>query len=149
VALSEVSDALAGALGPRLPELGPVVEDVAALARRIAAIASAARLRIRLERVQDNACRRFHADQVRLRLLCTYRGPGTEWLPDAGVRRDADGGIAEPPPAAIGRLVRFEVALLKGAAHPQGRPLIHRSPPIAGTGIARLLLAIDSLDDQG
>ena len=30
----------------------------------------------------DRGCRRFHIDQVPQRLLVTYSGKGTEWLPE-------------------------------------------------------------------
>ena len=34
-------------------------------------------------------CRRFHTDVNELRLLCTYSGPATLWLPEAAADRDA------------------------------------------------------------
>lgn len=43
----------------------------------------------RLESLDRTACPRFHVDHSCLRLVCTYRGPGTEWLDDACVDREA------------------------------------------------------------
>lgn len=130
-----------------LPELEPVLRDalagasLAALradalhcATLLARLSGAGALRLRLECVEDDACRRFHADNIELRLLCTYLGPGTEWLPDP----------AEP--SAIRRVPPLAVAVLKGRAWRRGgSPCIHRSPPIAGSGVRRLLLAVDPL----
>ncbi len=141
IAVDAVTDALDRALGPRAPALAPLILDVGALARRYAQIARLARIRLRLEAIRDDACRRFHADQVRLRLLCTYRGPGTEWIPRAAVRLAEDGYVADPDPAQIRRLERFAVGLFAGARAPL--PCIHRSPPLAATGGDRLLLVID------
>lgn len=52
-----------------------------------------------------------------------------------------------PPSDAIRRLDRGAVALLRGErGATSDRPaVLHRSPPIAGTGIVRLLLTIDDV----
>jgi hypothetical protein len=146
VAAGEALDALRAAAGARSAALAPLLEDAAGLAAAYGRIAGRAHVRVRLERVVDDACSRFHADRVRLRLLCTYRGPGTEWLPEAAVRLDPDGGVAEPEPGEVRRLGRFEVGLLKGTRWPGSAPALHRSPPLAGTGLARLLLCVDEGD---
>lgn len=137
----EVGPALARALGEATVRLRPLLADVADLARLYARVTGSSPIRLRLEAIRDDACRRFHADQVRARLLCTYRGPATEWLAARDVLRAADGLPAEPEPARIHRLERFEVGLFAGARTPT--PCIHRSPPLSGTGLDRLLLVID------
>lgn len=143
VAVAAVEDTLADQLGARAAALRPLVEDVGMLARLYERVTGRRSLRLRLERITDDACRRLHADHVRLRLLCTYRGPGTEWLPAAV------GSPSNPPepqavlPGALKRLDRFAVGLLKGVGWTGSQPCHHRSPPIAGTDTARLLLSID------
>lgn len=124
------------------PELADwLAEDVAALAGLYRSVTGAAHVVVRLERVSGDACRRFHADNVRVRLVCTYRGPGTEWLSPRAVAQAPEG---EPlPESAIRRLPRGSVAVLRGTKE-DGPALLHRSPPIAGTGITRLFLAIDA-----
>ncbi len=104
---------------------------------------------LRLETTEDDACRRFHVDSTRLRLLCTYRGPGTEWLTDAQVDRVAQAsGAPNDCIIRVGEPSRFEpfwVGVMKGDAYPGnvGHGLVHRSPPIAGSGQTRVLFCLD------
>lgn len=114
-------------------------DDVAAMAVGFAAICGAPYLRMRLQAVTGNACRKFHLDVVEQRLVCTYRGPGTQY----GV---ADGGEdpAEVYETAEGAPILLRGELWQGDA-PSG--LKHRSPPIEGTGVARLVLVLDPLDE--
>jgi hypothetical protein len=108
-----------------------------------------ARVRLRLETLGDDGCPRFHVDRCRLRLLCTYRGPGTEWLPGAQVDRSA---LASHAPnerilryGEPRRLQPFHVGVMKGECYPgnAGRGLVHRSPSIAGSGQTRVLVCLD------
>lgn len=138
---AEVGAALARALGTAAARLQPLLADLADLARLYARVTGSSPIRLRLEAIRDDACRRFHADQVAWRLLCTWRGPGTEWLAARDVVRAADGLPAEPEPSRIHRLERFAVGLFAGARTPN--PCIHRSPPLSGSGLDRLLLVID------
>ncbi len=103
----------------------------------------------RLETTDDDGCRRFHVDRIHLRLLCTYRGPGTEWLTNEQVDRDAQANGA-PNECIVrfgepSRFAPFWVGILKGDAYPgnAGRGLVHRSPPIAGSGENRVLFCLD------
>ena len=104
---------------------------------------------LRLVTTDDDDCRRFHVDRTNLRLLCTYRGPGTEWLTEAQVDR-----VAQASGAPNDRIVRFGdpaqfepfwVGILKGDAYPgnAGHGLVHRSPSIAGSGQIRVLFCLD------
>lgn len=104
--------------------------DLGELMRAYAAITGQARLTVRLEVVDTDACRRFHADYVPLRLLCTYVGPGTQWH-----RCDR--------PDEVEQLRTGDVAIFKGLDALDPPALLHRSPPIACTGERRLLLVLD------
>jgi hypothetical protein len=105
-----------------LSAMRALLEDIQRLAGHFAAIATTLdgprSVTLRLETLRDDGCRRFHVDRVRLRLLCTYLGPGTEWLTDAQVDREALTG--HRPNEAIlrwgvpQRLEPFWVAMLKG-----------------------------------
>ena len=104
---------------------------------------------LRLETTDDDSCRRFHVDRTHLRLLCTYRGPGTEWLNDAQVDRVAQAsGAPNEGIVRFGEPSRFEpfwVGIMKGDAFPgnTGHGLVHRSPPIAGSGQTRVVFCLD------
>jgi hypothetical protein len=54
--------------------------DIEVLAELFLHVTGESEVRLRLEHVADDACRCHHVDAVRLRMLCTYAGPGTEWL---------------------------------------------------------------------
>lgn len=115
-----------------------------ALARRLA---SGPSLRVRIETVASNSCRLFHSDHVALRMITTYRGPGTEWLPACAVDPRAPSRQDNQHVRDMSRLQRLapgDVALMKGDRYPgTGAPgLMHRSP-LAGPEQPRIVLAID------
>lgn len=104
---------------------------------------------LRLVTTDEDDCRRFHVDRTHLRLLCTYRGPGTEWLPDDQVDRLAlNSGAPNDDILRSGKPSDFEpfwAGILKGDTFPGnlGHGLVHRSPPIAQTGRTRVLICLD------
>jgi hypothetical protein len=130
------------------------LSDMADLTRRFAALASrtldATAITLRLEVLADVDCPRFHVDQTRLRLLCTYRGPGTEWLPPGAVDRRALGNGAPnaqiADPAAVRTLAPFWVGILKGERYPgnAGRGQVHRSPALPDGSAPRVLFCLDA-----
>lgn len=123
--------------------------DLQQLARLYFPLTDGRKVTLRLETTDTDGCRRFHTDRTNLRLLCTYRGPGTEWLPDAQVDRDAQyAGAANEDILRYGepsQLQPFWVGILKGTAYPGNadQGLVHRSPPIANTGHVRVLFCLD------
>ncbi len=128
-----------GTRAPEGPERAWLVADMADLAERFAALMRAPLLQLRLDVVTTDACRRFHIDAVTARLLCTYRGTGTQ----VGIAPDARG------PDPIHTAPTGAVLILRGTLWPTDPPahLRHRSPPIAGTGATRLLLVLDPVFD--
>ena len=96
---------------------------------------------VRLERVSHDSCWKFHRDFVEARLLTTYRGPGTEWVQPIHAERAlrAQKRFKGPLEHVRGN----DVALFKGNCAGPGSGIVHRSPPIAGTGCTRLLLALN------
>lgn len=124
---------------PDCPEQAHLVDDVTTLAHGFAEIVGAPYLRVRLDVVTTNACKKFHIDAVSARLICTYRGTGTQY----GISTNG----AEPKrvfTASTGAPI-----ILRGTLWPENPPsgLLHRSPPIAGTGETRLLLVLDPVFD--
>ena len=104
---------------------------------------------VRLVTTDEDDCRRYHVDRTHLRLLCTYRGLGTEWLTNEQVDRRAQAtGAPNEKIIRFGEPSRFEpfwVGILKGDAYPgnAGSGLVHRSPPIKGSGLTRVLFCLD------
>jgi len=77
----------------------------------------------------QRGCRRYHVDNVPLRMLVTYAGTGTEWLPDFAADRQAflDGERNEQilkDPSALQYMDKWDIAIFKGG--PKG--LLHRTP---------------------
>jgi hypothetical protein len=124
-----------------------LIADIANLAARFARIAAVRRVDLRLEALDHDSCWRFHRDRVGLRLNATYRGPGTQWPPlelaarAARAQRRYRGEMNDLP--------RFAVGLFKGERRAGPAAILHRSPPIAGSGITRLFLCLneDKNDD--
>ena len=127
-----------------------VHDDLTDLLERLGSLAAAPRLRVWFGPVRGDQCRKFHVDYVRYRLVTTYVGPGTEWVPPGAVARaalehppdcpcDANRAIV-PDGAAVQHAAIGDVLVMKGALHPDGRGVVHRSPPIAGTGVTRVVL---------
>jgi hypothetical protein len=116
-----------------------LIEDIGALADRFAGLMRARFLRLRLDVIETDACRRFHIDAVTARLICTYRGTGTQY----GI--SVDGEV----PRRVFTTPTGAPLLLRGTLWPGDPPsgLLHRSPPIEGSGETRLLLALDPVDD--
>lgn len=113
--------------------------DISDLATRFAEIMRAPFLRVRLDAITTNACRKFHIDAIYARLICTYRGTGTQY----GVAQGDD------DPRRIFTVATGAPMLMRGTLWPQnpGSRLLHRSPPIAGTGETRLVLVLDPVFD--
>lgn len=141
-ALADLPDALRQGLaenGFGGAALHPVLaRDAALLAGLFCKALDLGRFELRLEVVRTDSCRKFHADYVTARLITTYVGEGTDWIDDADAARVAAGR----EPQRINRLNRFDVGLFKGKLATD-RPAIHRSPPIAETGTARLLMVLN------
>ena len=118
-----------------------LASDAAALALILSRIAAQPLIEVRLEVVDTDTCRKFHVDRVRCRMLCTYRGAGTQYgAAQPGADRD---------PREIRQLAAADAALFRGAFWPGAEfaGVLHRSPPLAGTGETRLLLVVDPVDD--
>ena len=92
-------------------------------------------------------CRKFHTDINDLRLLCTYVGPGTLWLPDEAIDRNMLTASTQElliEEQHIQQVATGDVVLLKGALFENSNPILHRSPAIEASGATRFLLRIDT-----
>ncbi len=124
---------------PGGPERDMLIDDAAALASIFAELVKVPFLRLRLDVVTTNACRKFHIDAVTSRLVCTYRGTGTQY----GISTDG------ADPERVFTVPNGAPIVLRGTLWPTNPKscLLHRSPPIEGTGETRLVLVLDPVAD--
>jgi len=120
---------------PDSPHRDRLIDDIAALADIFADVMQTPFLQVRLDKVTTNACRKFHIDALTARLICTYRGAGTQY------------GVSHTPadPQRVFSVPTGTPLVLRGTKWPT-RPasgLLHRSPPIEGSGETRLVLVLD------
>ena len=118
-----------------------LVWDIDNLVSAFARVARTDLVDVRLESVNGDACWRFHRDCVTARLLTTYLGPATEWVQP----RHAEAALRAQKrfKGPIEHLSAHDVAIFKGSCAGSGGGIVHRSPPIAGTGRTRLLLCLN------
>lgn len=112
---------------------------------------------LRVSALDRAMCPRFHVDRVPCRLVTTYQGCATQWLPHNLVDRsklgptyqgkpDHQSGLYKDP-SNIQQLQQGDVALLKGELweNNENAGLVHRSPQPA-PHTRRLLLTLDFSD---
>tara|TARA_Y100000992_G_scaffold239740_1_gene170536 strand:- start:581 stop:1279 length:699 start_codon:yes stop_codon:yes gene_type:complete len=117
------------------------------------------RVGFRLKILDHAMCPRFHVDRVPCRLITTYHGIATEWLPHCKVDRsklgvashgkiDEETGIFKTH-KDIEQLDVGHVGLLKGESWEknEGAGLVHRSPKVEDNDQRRLMLTLDFIDD--
>jgi len=150
-------DEIAQWLASQLPQhehRSVFAEDIQQLADMYADLFDLTSIGLRLSVLDNTMCPRFHTDQLACRLVTTYYGQGSEWLPEAAVNRcklgqganglpDAESGVLKIP-NGIQQLQAGEVALLKGEGWlgSEVKGIVHRSPQI-NPGDKRVLLTFD------
>lgn len=154
-----VADFDFGALLPEfrgLPGYPDWTRDLARLTEAYCELLGTERVGLRLRALDRPMCPRFHVDHVPCRLVCTYGGPGTEWLPDHRVDRSKLGpGAGGLPDACSGLILDdtairamppYAIGLMKGARWEgnEDHGAVHRSPALTGRQ-RRLLLSMDAL----
>ena len=141
------------AIEPHLDERGIVsgdmrglfIRDIGDLVSIFSEITNSKLVDVRLDGISHNACWKFHRDCVESRLLMTYRGPTTEWvLPQYAARAISEQKDFTGP---VEQLQDSAVAIFKGSCSGLGSGIVHRSPPIEGTGCTRLLLCLNQQSD--
>jgi len=127
-----------------------ISDDIEHLLEQFQKASGADSFRLLFETVTSNMCRRFHSDMNDLRMLCTYAGPGTLWLKDDNINRDALNQRGEDVQIAINENEIQQVktgaaVILKGAMYSKEgtKAAVHKSPPVEETGEKRLMLRID------
>ncbi|MFT4927561.1 MAG: hypothetical protein ACI8WB_003672 [Phenylobacterium sp.] len=132
------------------------IEDIYLLSDMLTCLFDCQDVGLRLAPMSSAMCPRFHIDNIPVRLVCTYLGDGTQWLPDEVVNHSKLGhganGLPDHEsglycePTAVQQLKAFDVALLKGSAWDDDvtKAVVHRSCPIEN-GQTRVLLTLDPM----
>lgn len=132
----------------------PLSESIAELVDMFCYLFDLKRAGLRLTALDKAMCPKFHVDRVSCRLVTTFQGGATEWLPHKVVDRSKLGHGSKGVPdeesglfrnsGDIQQLNTGDVALLKGELWEdnEGAGLVHRSPSLM-TGEQRLLLTLD------
>lgn len=129
-------------------------QDIAELVDMFSCLFELERVGLRLTVLDKAMCPKFHVDKVPCRMVTTYQGTATEWLPHNNIDRsklgagsegksDEESGLMKSSDD-IQRLTSGDVALLKGERWEgnEGAGLVHRSPALAINEV-RVLLTLD------
>ncbi len=124
---------------PQEEEIKWLMKDIINLANVFSDLMKVKFVRLRFDTVSTNSCRKFHVDAVTGRLICTYRGTGTQY----GISLDHD------DPEEIYATPTGSPILLRGTLWSENPCLgiLHRSPPIEGSEETRFVLVIDPIVD--
>ena len=136
-------------------------DDITLLVDMFCCVFDLTKAGLRLTALDRAMCPRFHFDRIPCRLVTTFHGVATEWLPHQLVDRsklgagnqgksDEQSGLFQSLDD-IRQLNQGDVALLKGEfwQDNEGAGLVHRSP-VQGPGLInkrRLLLTLDFIND--
>lgn len=131
-------------------------EDIASLVEMFAYLFDLDSVGLRLTTLDYAMCPRFHVDKVPCRLVTTYQGLATQWLPNHLVDRTKLGAGNNGLPDELSgihqstddiqQLSTGDVVLIKGELWEgnEGSGLVHRSP-LPKPGTKRLVLTLDFL----
>ncbi len=144
-------------LGRLLPGFPHLADDVHLWSDVLTELTGCEFVGVRLERLDEAMCPRFHVDKVTLRIVRTFEGPGTEYLVNTDVDRrwlgaaahgqaDEESGLLRSPGCVLAA-VAGDLVILKGEAWPdnEDRGAVHRSPH-ASPSAPRLVMTLDALD---
>lgn len=153
VPLYEVKNEILSLLPDHIGQVA-FADDVYLLAAMFVDLFDLDKIGMRLTILDKTMCPRFHTDKLPCRLVSTYIGSGTEWLPNYAVdRRKLGHGTAGLPDKTSGIYTHFEsiqqlnagdVALMKGSGWDgcEDLAIVHRSPELP-IGEKRLILTLD------
>lgn len=131
---------------PNGPGRASLMADLSLLREVVCELLGCAAVGLRLARIGRAMCPGWHVDRAGIRLVCTYQGPGTQWLDDQAVDR----GDLRAAPTGDGTFIQAdpgEIVLLKGALW-QGNDAfgaVHRSPELGSSTPLRTLITLDPL----
>jgi hypothetical protein len=123
-----------------------LIGDLSFLGEIVCELMGCSEVGLRLARVGRAMCPGWHIDRTSIRLVCTYQGPGTEWLDDQSIER-IDLDAARYRENSMTQAATGEIVLLKGALWQENEALgaVHRSPELAPGAALRTLVTLDPL----
>lgn len=134
--------------------MSEVSEDIAGLVDMFCYLFELKQVGMRLKVLDKAMCPKFHVDKVPCRLVTTYQGTATEWLPHELVDQtklgwgcnglaDCESGLYKSE-SDIQQLNCGDVALIKGTLWEgnENAGLVHRSPELIANE-KRLILTLD------
>jgi len=123
---THVSEAMAD-LNLKCPS---VAADIVAVTRSFLVQFGEAEASLRIEVVDRASCPKFHCDNVRIRFVTTYHGPGTEY-------------VHANNPSDIRQATTGAMVFLKGHKHPKHKDTVHHRSPAVTVGQKRLCVVLD------
>jgi len=144
---SEVGRRLGSAAGTS--DVAELITEIDRAVAGLACLLGVAAVGVRVVSLRGPMCPRFHVDRIPCRLLATYGGAGTQWVPQARVdpARLIPGPDGEYPLLAGQSHEALEAgawSLLKGGAWDESfRGVVHRSPQ---SKEPRLLVSLDPMN---
>ena len=156
VQLKNIEQVLITELGSD-PDTLPLYNDIKDVVQLFCNLFQLDKAWLRIDAIDSPMCPRFHVDNLKCRLVTTYIGPGTQWLPHSSVNRtklghgnegksDEESGLFLNK-EDIEQLDTGHIALLKGDAWNgnEGLGIVHRSPH-AEDHYKRLYMTVDFVD---
>lgn len=152
-------DSLKQGLNDALPDgegKEQVIEDIYLLSDMLTCLFDCNDVGLRLAPLSSAMCPNFHVDKIPVRLVTTYLGNGTEWLPIENLYEQPNSDAFNKTPKALNKgyyninevrqINGFDVALLKGSAWPghEHMAAVHRSCALAENE-KRVLLTLDPI----
>ena len=121
-------------------KIKPFVNDVNILVNHFCNLFKIEKVWLRLDAINRPMCPNFHTDDVKCRMVTTYLGPGTQWIPKNLINKNIE-------ESDIMQLNFGDVALLKGEGwhNNKGNGIVHRSPH-QNTKYNRLYMTVDFVD---
>lgn len=141
---------------PLHPMSQALASELAGLCELFASMVRCSRIGVRLVISGRRMCPRFHTDSVTARLICTWVGPGTEWVQRSDVAYSMNtslrSGLATDerdillPGATPHRLAPFAVGVFKGElfSDTPRSAAVHRSPSLEA-GQSRAYVTLDAV----
>ena len=125
-----------------------LIEQISESSTTLHELVGCKKVAVRIATLRSAMCPRFHVDQIPCRLLITFCGKATEWIPNDSVDWDifsdsSSNDIPVEKEEMIQKLKPGEWALLKGGKWQNNfRGVVHRSPHDKSE---RLFLSIDPI----